>query len=642
MSREQAIRYLVDQGYDETEAASIVTTLEANLSVGSFDDLVRAVPAGGDPTSAALTAVQAVAGGNREAGASEPADAAADAEAAVEGGDRNGDGDVDVQESQDQQVREGIAGALTDDDPANDQQAIVAAAQLGAVPPEVLQYFGGETPSPAQIEEAIEAYNELNPGTPIENAEELWNRWMSGDASAQVAVEAVAPVRPSDWVEIQVGTGDSVRVRGSAYRTLVDSFGDGFIRSQNVIFGAVRDSGRRMPASALAGALAVAGVLEPVRPLGDKFQEKAGGETEALVVLNAYEAARQRGVLGDRSPRIRTSGRPSSEAAAEVLEAFAENPEFQAVLEELRGNEAFMGGIARAGERTVDPAARRTGQDREGRQAARAVGARRRYEAYYRQFNNHGLALVAMRNDKLAEQIFENPQAALANPRVATMVEQIFLDAGYTREQWNAQGDAFDGDLWGSLLGSAGGRGGPQVEVVNLPDDAALEESMRNLWRAWFRRDPSAEELAGFTTHIDGLFTAEAQRVQAEAGAGGAGNPFKPEPGGAPANLVFSRNVDAGAELMQRARQSQDYRRLYGKKPSHLSEEEYAQRFDQTARSFAGNTVTSDDAVGAGMESGDTNTVTGRLLMNPEVFDQSSTFRDRMFRAARVFREVLG
>jgi hypothetical protein len=556
-------------------------------------------------------------------------------------GDTNADGEVDPAEASSRATEDAARAALADDDPTNDAEAatVLSSVLSGGVPPEVLEYFGGQQPTPAQIEEAVEAYNELNPSDPIENSEGLWARWMSGDASAQVAVEAVAPVRPVDWTEIQVGQGESVRIRGDQYRTLVGAFGDGFVRTQNVIFGAVRDS--RIPASALAGALAVAGVLEPVKQeLSGKYEGNDERLTEALVVINAYEAAKQRGTLGERTPIINTRGKSPAEAAAAILEAFGDNPDFQAAVEEIRGNEDAMGGLERAGRAQADVVSRTTGKDPNQRNAARAVSTRRRYEEYYRQYNNHGLALVAIENPKLAQQIFENPTEALRNPQVARLVDQIFLDAGYTAEQWRAQGDAFDGGMWSNLLANGQAGGAAQVEVVNLPDDAALEESMRNLWRAWFRRDPSAEELAGFTAHIDGLFTSEAARLQNEVSTGG-GNPFKPEAGDQ-AGIVTTRGVDAGAQLIQRARESADYRRLYGRKPEYLSEEEYAQRFDQTARSFAGQTVTADDAVAAGMEAGDTNVTTGRLLMDEQVFDGSSTFRERMFRAAQVFRRTLG
>lgn len=249
-----------------------------------------------------------------------------------------------------------------------------------------------------------------------------------------------------------------------------------------------------------------------------------------------------------------------------------------------------------------------------------------------------GLALIHVMDPALAQRVARElrttgtlapgPDRDRVLDWVATMgagvtpddLRDTLVGTGYMRA-WGSPDDAFatfleaEADRLGRLGDGGGGGSGRQAQepTVVLPDPAALNETMRRLYREMFFADPTEEQLATFRSQINAA-TQAAQTAE-------------------PGSTVT--NVSPEARAMEALRQDPRYRELYGNKPETMSEEEYRAQFEAAQRDMLGNEAAGNVAILAGLRSGRYQTAVGAAAATPEAW-QNSRFMERLARAGRV------
>jgi len=252
-------------------------------------------------------------------------------------------------------------------------------------------------------------------------------------------------------------------------------------------------------------------------------------------------------------------------------------------------------------------------------------------------YGDPALALIATVDRDLAESIYENGEASAEE---AQKVNQILGRAGVSPERLEAMGVYADPMKWAAMtqpLAMTRSRQ-PRVASVTLPDPEAVRQSMKSMWNSWFGRDPSADEVARFRGSVESAMRAEGSSRLAQQPGGGKANPFKGQfPDAGPDVLVTDEDVNVEARKRSLAQSLPEYQRLFGRKDTGITEEEYMAQFDMAAASLFG----SSHALGfreksAGMMSGNIQTTLGQLAGSAQAME-NSTFRQRMARAAEVF-----
>lgn len=289
-------------------------------------------------------------------------------------------------------------------------------------------------------------------------------------------------------------------------------------------------------------------------------------------------------------------------------------------------------------------AARLAAADSQSRFMQNRVGPERslnrlteQWKAAQVRYGDPALALIATVDRDLAEAIFENGEASAEE---AQRVNEIFLRAGVSRENFARMGVYIDEMKWAALTtpGFASGGGGGNTATVTLPDRESVRQSMKSMWNSWFGRDPSEDEVASFASSIEGAMRAEGARKLGQLPSARRINVFKGETPPDPQNvLITAADVDADARQRRLAQSLPEYRRLFGKKDSGLTEEEYMAQFEMAASSLFGSSYAAKwSEKSAGMETGNVQTTMGQLAGSSAALD-NSTFRQRMARAASVF-----
>lgn len=158
----------------------------------------------------------------------------------------------------------------------------------------------------------------------------------------------------------------------------------------------------------------------------------------------------------------------------------------------------------------------------------------------------------------------------------------------------------------GSGSGSGSGRGAGADPVRVKPDPVAVGQAVKDFYRALYFTDPDEATVSRFQGHLSSLIDA------AEA----------------------DESIDVSARLRQFAENDPLYQELYGNRPDGMSEEEYAAQFRQGQASMLGAETAGNQAVVAGLRTGDYQTTVGAAAGTEQAWD-NSTFMGRLARAAR-------
>lgn len=245
---------------------------------------------------------------------------------------------------------------------------------------------------------------------------------------------------------------------------------------------------------------------------------------------------------------------------------------------------------------------------------------------YKDQYGDWALAIIASQDRQLADKIVNDPYSISAQE--SEMIGQALN--GYDPNalaQAGVEIGAFGRERFDFLrsLTPGGGDGGSQT--VELPDQGALDESLRTLYRSWFQRDPSQSELSVFRASVNGEIRQTYMQQKKP-------NPFSPqaEQGG----MQFVEGVSLASAPAEFVRQTAEYKRLFSNKPAGMSEEQYAAQFNNAQQSLLGVRAADPTAARAGMLTGDVNTSIGYTFGDQLGAGDNSTLLGRMARAASV------
>jgi hypothetical protein len=230
------------------------------------------------------------------------------------------------------------------------------------------------------------------------------------------------------------------------------------------------------------------------------------------------------------------------------------------------------------------------------------------FNSYLEQFgqDNPLAALVATANEELGNKMRTvglNKGEMMSVQRMlrGVMPEDLDLvdDLGWYSEEAVAS------------RGRGGGGGGSQRQIV-MPDRVKIGEGFRELYRAWFRSEPSSEELEAMISGIEAQYVGE---------------------------VSANREFDFEARMKEQARGSGLYARLFGNRPAGVSEEDYVRQFEQAGAEFLGGELASDQAIQSGLSSGSVRTTIGSIFGSKAAFENSS-FRERVAKAAEVMNRL--
>ncbi len=272
----------------------------------------------------------------------------------------------------------------------------------------------------------------------------------------------------------------------------------------------------------------------------------------------------------------------------------------------------------------ADPAAAEDAATRKliGRTRRESLPEFRRIARAYRQAQEQygpGLvSFVAVASPTLARQLWEDPWS-LTNQQLDNLVG-ILKDfkpqtpVEETQYQWLLSRSAG--------LNPPGGRGGPRYSPEQVMEAARV---LADAWNIPALPDDLVDSFAsGDLGGIRSRLTAALP------------NPFRRDQGDVPASNTPPVPLDVA--VRRALRDTPEYGELFGRKPEGMSEEEYVARFRSRSVALLGDV--NQEAVVAGQRSGDPNTVGQQALLSGEAY-RSSTFMERLARAAQTFREEL-
>ena len=148
--------------------------------------------------------------------------------------------------------------------------------------------------------------------------------------------------------------------------------------------------------------------------------------------------------------------------------------------------------------------------------------------------------------------------------------------------------------------------------VRAMPDPVAVREQVTELWQNLFLTNPSDEIVGAFQDELSKAISSS-----------------DPE-----------QNIDVTARIQAWLKGQPAYNEMYGNKPAGLSESEYQSQFVAGAQSMLGAQATADEAVQAGMRSGDYQTTIGQIAGQKSSLD-NSTFQERLAIAKNTFADML-
>ncbi len=143
-----------------------------------------------------------------------------------------------------------------------------------------------------------------------------------------------------------------------------------------------------------------------------------------------------------------------------------------------------------------------------------------------------------------------------------------------------------------------------------MPDPETIKQNVKDMWRSWFRSEPSDAMVNQMTGELRAAVSAAPK----------------------------DQSVDLTARLRAMAEASPEYKTLYGHKQPGQSETDYQQQFVQGAQSLLGNEAPDNASVLAGMRTGSYQTTIGSTAASAQAM-QNSTFLGHLAEAARIVNQ---
>jgi hypothetical protein len=230
-------------------------------------------------------------------------------------------------------------------------------------------------------------------------------------------------------------------------------------------------------------------------------------------------------------------------------------------------------------------------------------------------YNDPTLAYLASFDPALAARLSTAKKSDDITAADKLKAGQLMANGGFDQSALNKVGFFTQTGVDQLLNGVAGGASGQQTQR-SVVDPAAVEKSVRDLWRAWFERDPTSSEVEMFGSKLQGMLD----------------NAAAQQPGG------ISQQVDPQSDLEQYARSSPEYQQLYGQKPTGMDEATYVAQFQGGAKEMLGNQAANPEDIRRGMQTGDYQTTVGAVAGGPQAM-HNSVFLGRLAQAAQLVSE---
>jgi hypothetical protein len=213
-----------------------------------------------------------------------------------------------------------------------------------------------------------------------------------------------------------------------------------------------------------------------------------------------------------------------------------------------------------------------------------------RYKEGLQRYGDPGVAYIYSLDPQLATRyVSSKGEVSVADQQ---RIGQLLLDGQFDPGIMQSLGFFYDPSL-AKMAANPGGGGSERIRVK--PDPEAVKQSATDLWRAFFRADPSNAQLAGFQQQIEQVFMSAAE----------------------------DQGIDVNAQLRALIQKHPEYARLYGNKPSGLSEEQYVAQFTAAQRDLIGSQEANPEAVRQGMQSGDYQTTVGAVFGSKQAWGNS-------------------
>jgi hypothetical protein len=230
-------------------------------------------------------------------------------------------------------------------------------------------------------------------------------------------------------------------------------------------------------------------------------------------------------------------------------------------------------------------------------------------------YNDPTLAYLASFDPALAARLSTAKKADDITAADKLKAGQLMANGGFDQAALNKVGFFTQTGVDQLLNGVAGGGAGGQQTQRSVVDPAAVEKSVRDLWRAWFQRDPTSSEVEMFGSQLQGMLDSASGQQ-----AGG-----------------INQQVDPQSNLEQYARSSPEYQQLYGQKPTGM-DEGLRPQFQGGAKEMLGNQAANPEDIRRGMQTGDYQTTVGAVAGGPQAM-HNSVFLGRLAQAAQLVSE---
>lgn len=235
------------------------------------------------------------------------------------------------------------------------------------------------------------------------------------------------------------------------------------------------------------------------------------------------------------------------------------------------------------------------------------------YKANLQKYGDPSMAYLASLDPTLADRI------VATGGDVTKLSEADFhlIDSKLTAGAWSPQAlhamNYAGGSGWEDFFSrmnqrtnAADGGGATRIK----PDPDAVKQAVKDLWRKWFRSEPTEKLVDEFAGNIMA----------------------------AAANAPKDQSVDVEAQLRKLAEGTGDYRTLYGNKQPGQSEMDYQAQFEGAAQSILGNEAAPEGAITGGMRTGQYQTTVGSSAA-AGLASQNSTFLGRLASAAQTVND---
>jgi hypothetical protein len=478
--------------------------------------------------------------------------------------DLDGDGTVEPSERdavakvKDEVVQqESAQRGVPEDQVAGEVDAALQASTVDRlpIPDTIRQYTGGVAPDRATVAKMIANWNEFNPDQPIAAGDvaTLYRRLATNSPDTKGVLDATYwGIDPVQQYSIKLSNGSSVVVDADEFKTLQDVYG---LQSADMT-ALIRSADRTGLTSSTGGsAHAVLAAL-----------------TRAAGSVDVYQA-----------PTAGAYMRPGTTVKVDVLDP-------------KDGKQVYMrpgaGGIL------VDK------PNRLKHSALDKLSVKFKEGQYIYQ-GNDTLAYIHTLNPTLAAKLAGDPKKL--SQQDWGQFNQYLVDGKFDQKQLAAMGYYA---LGLEEYQNMNGRGSSGAPTRTIPDQDALRQAAKDMYRQLFAADPSDAELDSLVGAVNGAVqgAAENQDVSPEA--------------------VLRKNLEANGQ----------YKDLYGKMPSGMTEAEYQNQFRAGAASMLGAEAADPTMIRAGMRSGEYQTTVGQAASSKKAWD-NSTFMGRLASAAQVIAE---